>query len=475
MPPGAGPGAKASFEASEAIASDALIEGSWQADPTTTLSPNTSPQDQRVRFRRALILYTSWTETEHTRSASRLLTGHARFPNNRDMKRLITALMLAAFAIAPAWAQSPKPVKKSVVKALVKSATDCSAFFRSSCEGIKKLIALGPGAGPPLMDFLGKSKTPTQRAIAVTVLGEIGHVAAGPIAMEHLKDKHRATRHAAILAVAALKPDGYLNALSVVAGNEDRMDKIRAATALGRTRQPGALGVLTRLMKHHDPQLQAAAVGALALISDPSRFARLVALLADPRVSPLARIEAAKALGPMGDKRATPMLLFAAGARNVRVRVAAINSLGKMKDKNAIPALAVLARDPQLTYPVVTAFMKIKSIDALPALIRIARDESSPAKLVQHCFFALGALDDPTAVAAVVPFLEVDDPEVVGWAADALGAIGSDEANEALIKALDRDDQSIKEHAAGALQSINGTNVGTDASAWRKWMNPSVP
>ena len=96
---------------------------------------------------------------------------------------------------------------------------------------------------------------------------------------------------------------------------------------------------------------------------------------------------------------------------------------------------------------------------AVDPLLRTLKHQAPAAR--KHAAWALGAIDDKRAVAALVGALKDPEASVREQAAWALGAIGDDTAVPALIEALKDTAAKVREQAAWALGAI-GDSRATD-------------
>ena len=136
------------------------------------------------------------------------------------------------------------------------------------------------------------------------------------------------------------------------------------------------------------------------------------------------QIQAVRALGELGDKRAVEILLFelqySKNSYNSYVLVAVVEALGKLGDKRAVQPL-------------------IKML------------ESNNERLRRSSAEALGKLGSGWAVEALELTLLDDDRQVMYEAAKALGMIGDERAIGALINAMGSHDYYRRERAAAVL------------------------
>ncbi len=144
------------------------------------------------------------------------------------------------------------------------------------------------------------------------------------------------------------------------------------------------------------------------------------------------RIEAANALGAMGDVRAVKPLLLALIDEEVTVRRAAVRALGKLGDDSAIMGLlnAFLDEDGTVRDTVDTVLDTLGGA-GLNALVFAALKHNEPA-IRRHAIERLIHIHDERAVLPLITALMDDDVEVQQLAADALSHYDTSEARTAI-------------------------------------------
>jgi HEAT repeat protein len=150
-------------------------------------------------------------------------------------------------------------------------------------------------------------------------------------------------------------------------------------------------------------------------------FDSLVQALASP--GPVARRNAAWALGALDDPRAVAPLIGSLRDSDDAVREQAAWALGALDDPRAVQRLVGALRD---------------------ASVAVRRQAA----------WALGAIDDRAAVGALVDALKDTDARVRQQSAWALGAIGDERATAGLSLALKDTQASVRKQAAWALGAI---------------------
>ncbi len=204
-----------------------------------------------------------------------------------------------------------------------------------------------------LGDTLRNDKTWEVRALAADALGRIG----GQSASKHL-----------------------LGALDT---SKEPWLRERIVTALGNFREDPAVTAKLNSIAKEDSSYRARAAALLAIghLKTPDAFATLDAAIAADSPDNFLRNAALRALGPLGDDKAVPLLLqWSAVGKPLETRTAAINSLGRLQkdSKEITKQLAAYLSEPRFS-------------------VRIA------------AVYALGARGDASAIPALEALLKSDD------------------------------------------------------------------
>ena len=214
--------------------------------------------------------------------------------------------------------------------------------------------------------------------------------------------------------------------------------------------------------------------------------------------SPAVRRRAAELVGELGDEDDQPTIdaLLRAATRDEekRVRGAAIDALdqvgqsaveqllreltgGDAGDADWVTARrfarALSADRPELRMAAANALGRLNDPNTVPALVEALEDEDPRVRL--RACHACGTIADPRTVPRLVDRLD-DQSRIRHAAANALGAIATDRALSALVELLDDDDESIRRIAASALGEANNARpieplaraLGDDSEIVRK-------
>jgi len=148
-----------------------------------------------------------------------------------------------------------------------------------------------------------------------------------------------------LVVFACLLPIGYSQAANTdeliqQLNQNDVIARLHAVMALGETKDARAVEPLIAVLKDGKCGLQAA--NALAKIGKPSVPPLITALKSD---SPVARRNAAMALGKIKDASAVKPLIVALNDENPIVRRNAANALGEIRDNSAVEPLTSALKD----------------------------------------------------------------------------------------------------------------------------------
>jgi HEAT repeat protein len=160
--------------------------------------------------------------------------------------------------------------------------------------------------------------------------------------IEAVADHADARRRNAALDALALGAVRSVPSLIRALGHEDSEVVMFAATALGKTRDKGAIPHLVKLLDHDDVNVAQAALDSLSLLRASAAVDMIIDILdRDPWV----RLAAVHALGDIGDPRAVPALIPLLD--DDEIRDLAVAALGKIRSPEALPHLAELLCDAE--------------------------------------------------------------------------------------------------------------------------------
>jgi HEAT repeat protein len=222
---------------------------------------------------------------------------------------------------------------------------------------------VGSGQDLSKLTELLKSSDEEKRLNAVLQLSSLRDAGAVSILKSAIDDKSELVRAAALNGVA-LYGDSE-NASTIIprlATDKSSFVRKMAAYALGRLRTPSSLAALTLALGDKDGEVRGAAVVAISDYRDPSTITALINAFQD--TSSFVREKAAHALGLLGSaaKPAVPALIRLLGStESSSVQLEAAIALGEIGDRSALPALerAKTLPDPHLSKAAIDAINKL--------------------------------------------------------------------------------------------------------------------
>jgi HEAT repeat protein len=249
----------------------------------------------------------------------------------------------------------------------------------------------------------------------------------------------------------------------------DSLTRIRAADALGAVRVRDAKPWLIARLHHRDPLLRMACARALAELGAVDELPEIIAAFAEVDAEPGDVVEIMLAFGPRGVPFLTEMLV--AGSPPER-RSAAV-ALAHIASHQVLPELTRTLDDPddELVADAARALGQLGDTKATAALIALLRD-GRPWFVRVAAAAALGALEDPAAAPALLEELDAEEWDVRNAAARSLVALDSD-GLDAVITAMDTiSDRGVAHFAglvdvAGRMDSIVRRASGGDAACDR--------
>jgi HEAT repeat protein len=227
----------------------------------------------------------------------------------------------------------------------------------------------------------------------------------------------------------------------------DSLARIRAVDALGALQVAGAKPWLVARLHHHDPLLRLACARALAELGAVDALPEITAALADVDAEPGDVEEVLLAFGSGG----VPYLaeLLTGGSPSERRLAAA--SLGHIGAIQVLPALRHALDDPddELVASAARALGQLGDTRATVPLIELL-GSARPWFVRVAAASGLWNLEDPSAAGVLVPQLEADEWDLRNAAARALVALESD-GLDAVIAAMDTVSDRGLAHFAGLL------------------------
>lgn len=167
------------------------------------------------------------------------------------------------------------------------------------------------------------------------------------------------------------------------------------------------------------------------------------------------RIDAARALGDLGDPKAIDPLVEALKDKFRPVREAAAEALGKLGgDPRGVEAFLDFLKNSSsmVREEGAAALGKIGHRSAAEALIQVINDESFFVRL--SAVISLGKVGDSGATEPLTQCLKDEDKDIREAASSALGIVGDARAVESLIQTLKDESPRVRYHAADSLGKL---------------------
>ncbi len=245
----------------------------------------------------------------------------------------------------------------------------------------------------------------------------------------------------------------------------------RLTTLSDREGARDTTGLAAWLLADPSPRVRAAAAVALGRIQNRGSVGPLTVALKDKIVA--VRLEAAFALGLVGDSTAAPALTDRLRAEaDVTVRVSVVTALGMLGARSSGPALARSIRAPRATERWAAALAAARARDSsLVDPLALAAKDPRP-EMRWRVAYALGRIGDRRGSAALRR-LSTDKIEIVRYsAARALGDVGDSAAAPRLVALLADTSWRVRVNAAHALGALSARR---DARSLRPLLQDSSP
>lgn len=209
-----------------------------------------------------------------------------------------------------------------------------------------------------------------------------------------------------IEALQRVAPRTAKNAFSVALGSESPLVRFAAASAIGMTRDRGALDRVRRHLRDPNPRVRLAAAFATARLGDRSQIRSLIStLMSNPDEN--LRSDAAYFLGNLGDPRAKKQLLAAQrtpiNQKSNRVLLHITGALAKLGDRAALQELMAYTQGDAvskvLSLQMLAEIGAPESKDALRIILARGDDEYLETRLLAARGLGKIGVRDGTALA----------------------------------------------------------------------------
>lgn len=315
------------------------------------------------------------------------------------------------------------------------------SFSSGGNNAASRLAKMGPEAVPPLIAALQDSNA-NVRTVAADALGEIGdRRATAPLVSVLAKDGVETARERAATALGRLKDPASVEPLCLALKDAASSVRCNAASALGELRDPRATPALVEALKDSDARVRTFAADALGQGEDRRAVHPLMAALED--ADSAVRAKAAWALGGLGDPEAKPALRERLKETTGEVGTTAARALGNLQDVEAVPALVELLRanDKSMRQAAASALGAIGDPAAAGPLTEALKDQANDVRSAAAS--ALDDLGDPASIPALIALLGDPDGNVRGAAIKALGGFADERALAAILPLVDGNEKDL--------------------------------
>ena len=169
------------------------------------------------------------------------------------------------------------------------------------------------------------------------------------------------------------------------------------------------------------------------------------------------RVDAANALGKLGDTTAVIPLINTLQDENRNLRAVIVKVLGTLRDVQAIDALlqALQDEDRGVRRAAATSLGKFEDVRVVPALIQALHDNDWEVQ--KHAATSLAEIGEP-ALVSLIEMLQDESKYIRRAAVRVLGTIADKKAVEPLEHALNDEDREVQILAKKSLNRIKEKN-----------------
>jgi HEAT repeat protein len=375
---------------------------------------------------------------------------------------------------------------EAAVEALIEALQDRRAIVRvAAATALQELN--DKRAIDPLRKLAKTDKSPGVRRAAVGALAEIEADDAVEVLIDALGDKDETVRKSALSRLSydeRYKGDKRVVGAFIKALQTDPSPWVRADAALGMLNDPRAVPALIEALNEENFSIRINAARALGGIGDRRAVEPLAKILSREVVREVSDISwqvtflsaVAESLGQIGDSRAVKPLIQALyyNEEAVRtgvptapqppylpggVRISAAEALLKLDVSGAVGELvqALQNVNEDVVPYVARMLVNARAQTAVEPLIRLL--QTSKGETRKEVAAALGNMRDPKAVAPLIEVLNDPIPSVRKSSAVALGKIGDKSAIEPLKPLLNDSNEDVRLAAAVALNTLGDNST----------------
>ena len=316
----------------------------------------------------------------------------------------------------------------------------------------------------PLLALLGDEDRSVRMA-AIDALKEIGESSVVPLG-SCLSNQDTNIQESAASILSHIADSRVLTPLLEALGSSNWIVRMHAAKALGRLKDPQAAEPLFPLLQDKVKAVREETVHALVQLGDAGVPFLLKGLKHEEWI---VRLHAIEALGKMKSSEGVEALLYVlCNDRDSAVRIDAARALGDIGDPRAVDHLILAMKDIDLRPVAIEALGKIADGRAVPALVSVMERADTPPddRIITGCgdryaeemasveaaVTALGLIKDESVIPTLLNALQ--NTMIREEAANALVAFG-ERAVSPLLEVYKKDpDDNIRFHVKEALQRL---------------------
>jgi HEAT repeat protein len=245
-------------------------------------------------------------------------------------------------------------------------------------------------------------------------------------------------------------------------GSKSVQQKMEACEKLRKMNDAADADKIAALLKDEDPRVKKAAAETLGALGAKSTVGDLTDALdfsvgggsdRETRTINEANQAIVRALGMLGDRKASPALLKLLHSRDHYVVLTAVEALGKLHETTAVEPLMAIATDdnqePFIAKKAIVALGRIGDAKAVPAIEKMLFRERQGVSFYPESSFAVAEIGEPAAT-PLIALLDGKDKAFEKWADDnriipealfaktaqVLGDVGDTRADGALVAKL---------------------------------------
>jgi len=320
---------------------------------------------------------------------------------------------------------------------------------------------------PELLNRL-EGKDPAVRVHIIDVLSKFNRPDVARALEEQLRDRNKAVRKAALLAIEHMPGDRNVALLCGILRDPDLEARAKATEMIIAARHPDTMRHLVEVLRDESEDSRRAAVEVLNGMADVATLKYLLAALEDQDW--WVRSRASDALAKIGGPKVMDAVLQLVRDPDENIRRSAIEILNQTKDQRAVEHLMAATQDKDwwVRERAADALAESGSSRAVPALVKMLSGDS---RSMPAAVRALGRLGDSKVMASLMPLLEHADKAI---RIEAVGAVArlADQASASTVKSrlqpiMAGADETIAKAAAEAIVQLENRFSATAVEAAR--------